>query len=879
MPSIDEVRQQYPQYNDMSDGDLAGALHQKFYSDMPREEFDKKVGLSASKAAPSKSAIPAAIRDIPTEIYNSAAENVSAIKKGLTPSGQGDRGFLERSGDLAKGLMGVPGLVLSPITGTARSIGGHVMADVEHAAGTVINPEVAAKDDPQKMYEAAKGDVDLAMAAGRPKTGFSATPPPIPPSAAAPVPVPVAATDSLGAAAGRISDATGTPVEVPRAIASDNIAVQRSGQAIRNIPIVGDAIPKSTTRLGDQLEGATNNIAAQYGDGSGPNVAHKIGQTIGASAEQESQAARIAAQSSDQTVLAEWERAHQGAMQTIANHEGAALQQARQSVGNMSPQDMGETLVARLRAGEQEARATKDRLYGIAGESDGAITAEETRNLRPRVQASLADAGREVDATLTPASNRMMEELNSASFRRNPDVVNGAVAPVEMRTIEQTRKRLNNFAQAATNDADRAAARHIIREFDGWLGDAFDNALFSGSDRALQAFREARAANTDWRTRYGYNARDDADRIVNRIVTGEVTPQEVANYVVGSTKVGSKGVSSRLLTRLGEATGGDPEAMGAIRGGVWNKLAETTDGVAAKTPEKIANDINEFLHGSGRDVANRLFSESQRNIMRSYAQTLRTGIEARGVVADMAANTRPSAMEVGVGPFQQLANQVLGKGAGRADEALFTAINAYAKSGAKGDINLLSKVLQAVPETERGNLAGAIIKNMGVSPRSGQFSPDVFVSAWNTYKPEAKSLLFGMSGPQRVALDDIAKISQRMKEVGSKFGNPSGTAQNVNLLGLATAFMAAPLSTISAGLGGAVVAKVLSSPVGASSVSKWSRAYEAAATRNTEGSRLAFQRATALLAANIHQDAGLPIKDVIRRLQGPVPAGANDEKH
>jgi hypothetical protein len=29
-------------------------------------------------------------------------------------------------------------------------------------------------------------------------------------------------------------------------------------------------------------------------------------------------------------------------------------------------------------------------------------------------------------------------------------------------------------------------------------------------------------------------------------------------------------------------------------------------------------------------------------------------------------------------------------------------------------------------------------------------------------------------------LDDIAMISQRMKEVGSKFGNPSGTAQNVN---------------------------------------------------------------------------------------------------
>jgi hypothetical protein len=49
MPTIAEVRAKYPQYNDMSDSDLAGALHSKFYSDMPRAEFDQKIGLQASK--------------------------------------------------------------------------------------------------------------------------------------------------------------------------------------------------------------------------------------------------------------------------------------------------------------------------------------------------------------------------------------------------------------------------------------------------------------------------------------------------------------------------------------------------------------------------------------------------------------------------------------------------------------------------------------------------------------------------------------------------------------------------------------------------------------------------------------------------------------
>ena len=47
MPTIAEVRQQYPQYSDMSDDALASALHAKFYSDMPQDEFNKKIGLTA----------------------------------------------------------------------------------------------------------------------------------------------------------------------------------------------------------------------------------------------------------------------------------------------------------------------------------------------------------------------------------------------------------------------------------------------------------------------------------------------------------------------------------------------------------------------------------------------------------------------------------------------------------------------------------------------------------------------------------------------------------------------------------------------------------------------------------------------------------------
>lgn len=49
MPTLAEVRAQYPQYSDMSDTELAGALHDKFYSDMPADQFAEKIGLKPDK--------------------------------------------------------------------------------------------------------------------------------------------------------------------------------------------------------------------------------------------------------------------------------------------------------------------------------------------------------------------------------------------------------------------------------------------------------------------------------------------------------------------------------------------------------------------------------------------------------------------------------------------------------------------------------------------------------------------------------------------------------------------------------------------------------------------------------------------------------------
>jgi hypothetical protein len=64
--TLDEFRQQNPAYKDWDDARLADGLYNKFYSSMPREEFDKKVGY---KAAPVRSAGDEAAAAVPRGIF------------------------------------------------------------------------------------------------------------------------------------------------------------------------------------------------------------------------------------------------------------------------------------------------------------------------------------------------------------------------------------------------------------------------------------------------------------------------------------------------------------------------------------------------------------------------------------------------------------------------------------------------------------------------------------------------------------------------------------------------------------------------------------------------------------------------------------------
>lgn len=193
MPSIQEIRQQYPQYSDMSDTALADALHSKFYSDIPRDQFDKKIGLSSDGDG--------MLSTIGSEIggqfmtgvrkasaaFNPLSEENRAITKKAEGGGFFDLTEKKERGELlGSGLGGVAQAAGSWLTGPVRALGAPAIQslDVPMRAATKAAFGPNAKLPPELTHEQAADTAESLLGGIAPRGGLR--PPPRAPGGAAP---------------------------------------------------------------------------------------------------------------------------------------------------------------------------------------------------------------------------------------------------------------------------------------------------------------------------------------------------------------------------------------------------------------------------------------------------------------------------------------------------------------------------------------------------------------------------------------------------------------------------------------------------------------------------------------------------------------------
>lgn len=604
MTTLAEIRAQNPQYADMSDADMAGALHKKFYADMPREDFDRKMGLVAAKpavapATPEERQTESAaqfLKGIPIAgaYVDQAGAALSAAANPLTGAGAPGETYGERYTQNLKRNQEVAQQVEkeSPILSTAAQVGGGILATAPLAA-TNIGAKLLGLAGPSLKsmmgYGAASGGaISAADAVAR---GHDAT-------------LPAVIGTAIGggtAPAGRVigGAVSGVRNMLPGRTTPQNV-----------VDVAGTRVPISTGQAsGDVTTQALENAALRGGSG---------------------------------------QRAQQVAEQFFRGEQAPAVEQARSNIGTGldrfganvvdSPIGAGELVSEQVKRAAAQSKAGYQGLYDEAMSLPGEIHAGAFEGIGQKIKGTLT-LGRDpviIDDVTTPIASRALQQIeenisrlkvqNKADPFGAPSAEN--IVGVNLAGYDQTRKQLISMASAAEKgSADHRAIGRIIGSFDDHVEDAISRGLFTGDERALDALRDARRAFSQHKSQFASQGRgDDVGRAMERIVGhrgGEgATATEVANMLYGEARIGGSGLSVRLAQRLQNVLGPESPEWVGIRQGLWSKLTEATEGRIEMGTQKASERISEFLNGSGKPLAHVLFAPNERALMGQYAGLL-----------------------------------------------------------------------------------------------------------------------------------------------------------------------------------------------------------------------------------------------------------------
>lgn len=308
---------------------------------------------------------------------------------------------------------------------------------------------------------------------------------------------------------------------------------------------------------------------------------------------------------------------------------------ARDSVGNVAgrgvaqlerPQDAGGIVADAVKANAASAKLDYQGKYKAAFAGQGAFKPEAFNGMSARVADSLV--GRPdpviIDDVLTPAANRALKELDNVQNLKlgtiGQPAASDVVEGVNLRGIDQARRKLAAFAKAAQSPTDKRAVSEIIKEFDGQISKAVEDGLFTGDEKFLGALKEARGSFASYqRTFKPQGAGDDVGRVLNTMVEREVTPEQVANYIYGSSNVGANPTSVRVVGRLKELLGPESAELSAVRQGVWQKIIGVAEGKTPMGGQKASERILEFVKGDGQSLAKQLFTEDELKLMVKHA--------------------------------------------------------------------------------------------------------------------------------------------------------------------------------------------------------------------------------------------------------------------
>lgn len=285
---------------------------------------------------------------------------------------------------------------------------------------------------------------------------------------------------------------------------------------------------------------------------------------------------------------------------------GQVVNEAQSQIGNR--QARGESMDALTDAmrGEREiARQGVDDAYSNARATNAAVPIKEMPELISNINSRLES----YDVATKPIVQRRLSELSEVM-----NLPEGSA--IKLDAISKYRERLVNDTPAVTDRSQNSAIGIIKRELDDFLNDQFDRDMIKGDQESLQAWKDARSANAEYRKTFS------DDKFIEKLTTEQFTPETARSWIFGASKAGFKTEAATVIAGIKKIVGEDSPHFTALRQDAMMNIVEPLLGDTPNFPSFIKR--YDDLVRNNHSVARELFGDSLIDLeqLRVYANAV-----------------------------------------------------------------------------------------------------------------------------------------------------------------------------------------------------------------------------------------------------------------
>lgn len=263
-------------------------------------------------------------------------------------------------------------------------------------------------------------------------------------------------------------------------------------------------------------------------------------------------------------------------------------------------------------------------------------------NLKSSLTNSETGIGQGFNKTTMPQTAAFLKNMELFTKK----ISNKKLTKITMGMLEAERKSLNKIMSNTRDATDLAALSVMKKRFDFFYDTTVEKALANGSPEVLSVIKSARAASAEYKKMFvpqrykgvGVNIPDKGGQFTQKVLNGDYTNTQIANFVYGSVKVGGsyKEAGVPVIKKLYEIFPEGSNGRDLVKVGAFNRLIENSFKSYGSReifdPKLFAKAVNDAIDGSGKNISNIIYTDAQKKGLINFAKEIEKQLSAKDFV-------------------------------------------------------------------------------------------------------------------------------------------------------------------------------------------------------------------------------------------------------